>query len=48
MLDTLLNYHKRKLEILISKGENYDKILKQSQVLDKYINKKMKELNRLN
>lgn len=44
MLDLLLNYHKRKLEKLITNDAEYDKILKQSQILDKYINIKMKEL----
>ncbi len=47
MIDTLLDYHKRKLEILIEKGEDYEKILKQSKILDKYINQKMKEINKL-
>jgi hypothetical protein len=47
MLDTLVNYHKRKLEILINSGETYDKILKQSQILDKYINKAMKKINKI-
>lgn len=45
--DTLLNYHKRKLEQLIKNGEPYEKILKQSQILDEYINIKMKEINAL-
>lgn len=44
MLDLILKYHKRKLNNMILKNYNYDKILKQSQKLDKYINKKMKEL----
>lgn len=44
MLDLLLNYHKRKLDNMISKNYEYDKILKQSQKVDKYINRKMKEL----
>ena len=44
MLDLLLNYHKRKLDNMISKNYNYDKILRQSRIVDKYINKKMKEL----
>lgn len=46
MLDTLLNYHKRKLDSLIEKGETYDKILKQSRIVDKYINLKMEEINK--
>lgn len=45
MLDLLLNYHKRKLESIIEHNCSYDKILKQSQKIDLYINKKMKELN---
>ena len=45
LLDIILNYHKRKLEFLINKGFSYDKILRQSQKLDKYINKKMSLLN---
>ena len=44
MLDLLLNYHKRKLAKLIKNDASYEKILKQSQILDKYINIKMKEL----
>ena len=42
MLDLLLNYHKRKLESIIEHNCSYDKILKQSQKIDLYINKKMK------
>ena len=44
MLDLILKYHKRKLDNMIEKGYEYDKILKQSRIVDKYINKKMKEL----
>lgn len=44
MLDLILKYHKRKLNNMIEKGYNYDKTLKQSQKVDKYINRKMKEL----
>lgn len=44
MLDLLLNYHKRKLAKLIENDASYERILKQSQILDKYINIKMKEL----
>lgn len=40
MLDILLNYHKRKLERLIDSNADYNKILKQSIILDKYIAKK--------
>lgn len=45
MIDLLLNYHKRKLEKLISNNASYKKILKQSTILDKYINKKMRVIN---
>lgn len=48
MLDTLLNYHKRKLDLLIQNGETYEKILKQSRIVDKYVNLKMKEINKFN
>lgn len=44
MLDLILKYHKRKLNNMILKNYGYDKILKQSRIVDKYINKKMKEL----
>lgn len=44
MLDLILKYHKRKLDNMISKNYDYDKILKQSRIVDKYINRKMKEL----
>ena len=44
MLDLILKYHKRKLENMILRNYNYDKILRQSRIVDKYINKKMKEL----
>lgn len=44
MLDLILKYHKRKLNNMILKNYEYDKILKQSRIVDKYINLKMKEL----
>lgn len=44
MLDIIISYHKRKLEKMLDKNVDYDKIIKQSQILDKYINKKMKEI----
>ena len=44
--DTLLNHHRQKLEDLIAEGADYDKILRQSQILDKYIAIKMQEINR--
>ena len=40
----LLQIHRRKLQKMITKDEEYNKILQQSQVLDKYINKEMKKL----
>lgn len=45
MLDLLLNYHKRKLAKLISSNASYEKILQQSIILDKYVNKKMRVIN---
>lgn len=45
MLDLLLNYHKRKLANLIKNDASYEKILQESIILDKYINKKMKAMN---
>lgn len=44
MLDLILKYHRRKLDNMILKNYKYDKILKQSRIVDKYINRKMKEL----
>ena len=44
MINLLLYIHRRKLEKMIEKGEDYNKILRQSQILDKYINKKMKKM----
>lgn len=44
MLDIIINYHKRKLENMIEEKVNYEDILKESQFLDKYIARKMKEL----
>ena len=43
MLDIIINYHKRVLEGMIIEGISYDIILKESQFLDTYINKKMRE-----
>ena len=42
-----IELQKRKLKEMIDKEEPYDKILKQSQILDKLINKRMKELYNL-
>ena len=45
MLDLLLGYHKRKLAKLIENNASYEKILKESMTLDKYINQKMRAIN---
>lgn len=44
MLDIIINYHKRVLADMILEGINYKLILKESQFLDEYINRKMREL----
>ena len=44
MLDIIINYHKRILNIMLEENISYEDILKQSQILDEYINRKMKEL----
>ena len=44
MINLLLYIHRRKLERMIEKEESYDKIVRQSQILDKYINRKMKKM----
>ncbi len=44
MLDIIINYHKRKLEIMLEENIDYEEIVKESQKLDEYINEKMKEL----
>lgn len=44
MLDIIINYHKRKLESMIEEKVAYEDIVKESQFLDKYIARKMKEL----
>lgn len=43
MLDIIINYHKRVLGEMILEGVNYEIILKESQGLDEYINRKMNE-----
>ena len=45
MLNLLLNYHKRKLKRLINNNADYSKILQESIILDRYINKKMRVMN---
>lgn len=44
MLDIIINYHKRKLESMLEENANYNDIVKESQFLDEYIVRKMKEL----
>ena len=44
MLDIIINYHKRILGIMLEEDTDYEKIVKESQKLDEYINKKMREL----
>ena len=44
MLDIIINYHKRVLCEMILDGVDYEIILKESQFLDEYINRKMREL----
>lgn len=44
MLDIIINYHKRVLAEMILEGINYELILKESQFLDQYINRKMKQI----
>ena len=44
MLDIIINYHKRILAEMILEDINYELILKESQFLDKYIYRKMREL----
>ncbi len=43
MLDIIINYHKRILNIMLEEKINYEDIVKQSQILDEYINRKMRE-----
>ena len=43
-VDFLIMRNKIRLEQMINENEDYEKILKQSQKLDKYINIKMKEI----
>lgn len=44
MLDIIIDYHKRILESMLEEHVDYEDILKESQFLDKYIARKMKEL----
>lgn len=43
MLDIIINYHKRVLAEMYLEGVNYKLILKESQFLDEYINRKMRK-----
>lgn len=45
MLNILIYYHRRKLERYIRRNKSYERVLKQSQILDRLINKKMNILN---
>lgn len=44
MLDIIIEYHKRVLSEMIEEKADYNEILKESQFLDNYIVRKMKEL----
>lgn len=44
MLDIIINYHKRVLNSMLEENVNYNDIVKESQFLDEYIVRKMKEL----
>lgn len=44
MLDIIIQYHKRKLESMLEEKVDYEEILKESQLLDEYIIRKMREL----
>ncbi len=44
MLNIIINYHKRILNVMLEENTSYEDIVKQSQILDEYINRKMKEL----
>ena len=46
MLEKLLEINKKKLDDLIAENAPYDKILKQSQKLDKYITKSFIQMNK--
>lgn len=43
LLDIIIGYHKRVLAEMYLEGINYEIILKESQFLDQYINRKMKK-----
>jgi len=44
MLDIIIDYHKRVLNNMLEENSDYEEIVKESQFLDKYIVRKMKEL----
>ena len=44
MLDIIIQYHKRVLNKMLEENASYEDILKESQFLDNYIVRKMKEL----
>ena len=43
MLDIIINYHKRVLAEMYLDGTDYDIVLKESQFLDEYINRKISQ-----
>lgn len=43
MLDIIINYHRKILNIMLEDKVDYEEIVKESQFLDKYIVRKMKE-----
>lgn len=44
MLDIIINYHKRILGIMLEEDTDYEKIVKESQKLDEYINQKIRKV----
>lgn len=44
MLDIIIEYHKRQLNRMIEEKVDYEIILKESQFLDEYIVRKIREL----
>lgn len=44
MLDIIIEYHKKILIEMIKENANYKDILKESEILDEYVMRKMKEL----
>lgn len=44
MLDIIIGYHKRVLNNMLEENADYEDIVKESQILDDYINEKIKEI----